>query len=145
MATLKFLRLRIQLNSYASALGFCLKEFLLAVAKTVLSATMKYAAPATAIELNNQPFFILVKKSKWNHIMTWLLRGGKKSYKTCGDYESLSCVIQISFCPWQHPHTGQLQINNNSSYSLASLTLVFTIFGFKVTLKHTSNRFDVWF
>lgn len=37
---------------YASLLEICPKEFLLAVAKTVLSATMKYAAPATAI-INN--------------------------------------------------------------------------------------------
>ena len=34
---------------YASLLEICSKEFLLAVAKTVLSATMKYAAPATVV------------------------------------------------------------------------------------------------
>jgi hypothetical protein len=28
---------------------------------------------------------------------------------TCGDYESLSSVIQIGPCPRQHPHTSHLQ------------------------------------
>lgn len=42
---------RVQCPSYAFGIyaleGGGLKEFFLAVAKTVLSATMKYAAPAT--------------------------------------------------------------------------------------------------
>lgn len=70
----------IQLNSYVSVLGFCLKEFLLAVASTVLSATMKYAAPATAIEI--KPFsFSKEKQMKPNDYLA-----ATEKRLTCGDY-----------------------------------------------------------
>lgn len=56
---------------YASVLESWLKEFLLAVARTVLSATMKYAAPATAIiaqqflETKNSMKIKKKRKTKW--------------------------------------------------------------------------------
>lgn len=53
----------LRLRNYSIGLGFCLMEFLLAVARTVLSATMKYAAPATACPFKNISLLIpLVKK-----------------------------------------------------------------------------------
>lgn len=51
----------------------------------------------------------------------------KEKVGTCGNYESLSCVIQMSFCPWQHPHTGKLRNNNNFIYELAQLLTLISL------------------